>query len=619
MDFDIVVIGGGHAGCEAAHAAARLGCSTAMLITSRASIARMSCNPAVGGPGKSQIVREIDALGGLMARVTDETGLQYRTLNSSKGPAVRAYRVQSDTAEYESVMRGKLEKVNNLSIIEGSAVSIEADGGWATGVALEDGTTISARAVVVCTGTFLNGLLHTGLVQTPGGRYGEAPSSRLPESLKRLGITFGRLKTGTPPRLDKNTIDFSALERQEGDSPPPSFSYFGPAVEREQLPCHLIHTNHKTHEIIRAAFGRSPLYTGLIKGVGPRYCPSIEDKVVRFPKRVSHHVFLEPVSRISDEIYPNGISTSLPLDTQEAFLRTMSGLEEVRILKAGYAVEYDFAPPTQLYPTLETKLVAGLYFAGQINGTSGYEEAAGQGLLAGINAARKVKREGAVILKRSESFIGVMVDDLTTLGTEEPYRIFTSRAEHRLVLRQDNADTRLCGLGHSIGLLPEGDYNATMAKREKIASLMESLKNVYIGPIPATRAKLESCGLPVPEESIPLWQYIKRPDVSIQSGTVFGDLAAFSPDEIGRAEIEIKYEGYIERQRRWIGQLSRIENIPLEENMDYSDISGLSIELRQKLGEVRPLTFGQASRIPGMTPAALAILTITLKTRARRN
>ncbi|MBI3795317.1 MAG: tRNA uridine-5-carboxymethylaminomethyl(34) synthesis enzyme MnmG [Nitrospinae bacterium] len=620
--FDVVVIGGGHAACESAHAAARLGCNTALVVVRRETIARMSCNPAVGGPGKSQIVREIDALGGLMARVTDKTGLQYRTLNSSKGAAVRANRVQSDTAEYESAMREELEKTPGLSIIEGEVGELESEGGKISAVVLLSGEGLLAKAVVVCTGTFLNGLLHTGMEQTPGGRYREQPSCALPDSLKKLGFTLGRLKTGTPPRLNKNTIDFSALAPQGGDEPPPPFSFFSGEIKREQTPCHLTHTNEKTHSVIRAGFETSPLYTGVIKGVGPRYCPSIEDKVMRFRDKTSHHIFLEPVSRNSPEIYPNGISTSLSQETQEAFLKTIPGLEDVEILKAGYAVEYDFAHPTQLYPTLETKKIGGLFFAGQINGTSGYEEAAGQGLLAGINAALGVRGEQQIILKRSESYIGVLVDDLTTHGTEEPYRMFTSRAEHRLVLRQDNADERLCGLGHSLGLLDVENYRAFLEKRERINSAVSAIRKKTVKPDSATLAGLEKIGLPKIDEALQLDKYLRRPDVTLKregvaEGGVFEFLREYSADETERAEIEIKYEGYIGRQNLWIKQLGEIENIPLERDMDYANISGLSIELRQKLDKVRPVTFGQASRMAGMTPAALAVLMITLKSRKK--
>ncbi len=615
--FDVIVAGGGHAGCEAAHAAARLGCATALVVTDKSSIARMSCNPAIGGPGKSQIVREIDALGGLMARVTDRAGLQFRTLNSAKGAAVRACRAQADTIEYEEAMREELAATPNLSIIEGSVRNILAENGAVRGVALITGEELSAKAVILCTGTFLNGLLHTGLSQTPGGRIGEGPSAHLSDSLKNLGLHLGRLKTGTPARLHKDSINWDVPQPQPGDIPPPPMSFFTKKIEREQLPCHLTRTTARTHEIIRTGFDRSPLFTGVIQGVGPRYCPSIEDKVVRFPERLSHHIFLEPVSRHNSEIYPNGISTSLPEDIQDAFLRSIPGLEEVKVIRYGYAVEYDFVPPTQMYPTLESKMLGGLYCAGQINGTSGYEEAAGQGILAGINAARKVRGEEPVILPRAQSYIGVMVDDLTTLGTEEPYRMFTSRAEHRLVMRQDNADQRLCDLGRRIGLLGEEHYQEYLERQGRIQSLVKRLKGAFLNPTPETLTLLQISGLPPVDMSIGIAQYMKRPDVALKRDSVFGDLAAFDDTDIERAETEIKYEGYIARQNRWIEQLGKIENIPLEEKMDYGGISGLSVELQQKLNKVRPLTFGQASRIAGMTPAALSILMIHLKTRGR--
>ena len=615
--FDVIVVGGGHAGCEAAHAAARLGCATAMIVTDKLSIARMSCNPAIGGPGKSQIVREIDALGGLMARVTDRAGLQWRTLNSAKGAAVRACRAQADTIEYEAVMREELAVTPNLSIIEGTVKDILGENGAVRGVRLLSGDELEANAVILCTGTFLNGLLHTGLRQTPGGRVGEGPSSHLSASLKNFGLQLGRLKTGTPARLHKDSINWNAAQEQPGDTPPPPMSYFTKRIVRGQLPCHITHTNASTHEIIRTGFARSPLFTGVIQGVGPRYCPSIEDKVVRFPERLSHHIFLEPVSRHNGEIYPNGISTSLPEDIQDAFLRSIPGLEEVRVIRHGYAVEYDFVPPTQTYPTLESKAAGGLYMAGQINGTSGYEEAAGQGILAGINAARKLRREEPVILSRAESYIGVMVDDLTTLGTEEPYRMFTSRAEHRLVMRQDNADQRLCELGRSIGLLAEEPYREYRERQGRIQSLVGRLKGKYINPTPETMTLLSDSGLPPVDVSIGIAQYMKRPDVALKRDSVFGDLSAFDDTDIARAETEIKYEGYIARQNRWIEQLGKIENLPLEKGMDYRGISGLSVELQQKLEKVKPLTFGQASRIAGMTPAALSILMIHLKTRGR--
>ena len=613
--FDVVVIGGGHAGCEAAHACAKLGLDTAMIVPRLDTIARMSCNPAIGGPGKSQIVREIDALGGLMARVIDKTGIQFRTLNAGKGAAVRANRAQADTVRYEQVMRQTLENIDNITLIEGSVTDINATGNKISGLRLESNMEIEAKAVILSTGTFLNGLMHRGDLQTPGGRVSEAPSVGITDSLKKQGFTFGRLKTGTPPRLDRSSIDFDQLVVQPGDDPPRPFSFFTGLIDTRQVDCHLTRTTVQTHEIIRDSFDRSPLFTGVIKGIGPRYCPSIEDKVVRFPDRDSHHIFLEPVALGSDMIYPTGISTSLPDDVQEAFVRTIPGLEEAKFLEYGYAVEYDFAPPTQLYPTLETKIISGLFLAGQINGTSGYEEAAGQGLLAGINAARKVLGREQVILHRSESYIGVMVDDLTTLGCDEPYRMFTSRAEHRLVLRQDNADRRLCKIGRDIGLLSKEDYDFYRQKMERIESLMKNLKSKTLVPNSETLEMLAKSSLPPISDSQTLEQYLRRPEVTLKDDSVFGDISGYLRDEIERAEIEIKYEGYVARQKKWIKELSGIENIPLSREIDYFGIPGLSSELRQKLKEIRPLTFGQASRISGITPAALSILMVYLKTR----
>jgi len=514
-------------------------------------------------------------------------------------------------------MREFLEHTDNLRIIEGRAISVETKDGRVTGVGLESGEIVFASAVIVSTGTFLNGLLHTGFEKKPGGRHGEQPSTGLSDSLKKLGFSLERLKTGTPPRLSKKSIDFSKLEIQPGDVPPQPFSFFTEKIDRPEIPCHITWTNEETHEVIRKSLDRSPLFTGVIQGVGPRYCPSIEDKVVRFPERNSHHIFLEPVSQNSDLIYPNGISTSLPADVQAEFVRTVPGLEEAEIITPGYAVEYDFAPPTQVYPTLETKPIAGLFFAGQINGTSGYEEAGGQGLLAGINAAMKLRGQEQIILDRRESYIGVMVDDLTTLGTQEPYRMFTSRAEHRLVMRQDNADARLCRLGYEIGLLPANKYEKFTAKQKNIETLIRRFRAKTITPDKATLELLEKEDMPAIKNPITIAQYIRRPEVSVRPSPVFGELSKFAAVEIERAETEIKYEGYIERQKKWIKELEGIEQIPLSADIDYRNIPGLSAELVQKFEEVRPLTFGQASRISGITPAALSIMMIYLKTKGR--
>lgn len=612
MKRDVIIIGGGHAGCEAALASARMGRSTMLITQNIDQIGAMSCNPAIGGLAKGHLVREIDALGGEMARCIDATGIQFRELNMSNGPAVRSYRAQADRWLYRARMRNTLENQKGLLIRQGMVKKLITDGNKITGVETSLGDRIEAGAVVLASGTFLNGLIHIGLASFPAGRAGDFPAVGLSENLRELGFSIGRMKTGTCPRLDRDTIDFSRTEAQHGDDPPKPFSFFSDGIVQSQVPCHITYTTQETHEVIAGNLDRSPLYTGVIEGIGPRYCPSIEDKVKRFPEKRRHQIFLEPEGLTTKEIYPNGLSTSLPMDVQLKFLRTIPGLEKVEIMRPGYAIEYDYAPPTQLYPTLETKLARGLFFAGQINGTSGYEEAAGQGIIAGINAALYAKGKEMVMLTRQNSYIGVMIDDLVTRGTNEPYRMFTSRAEFRLVLRQDNADIRLCGIGHGVDLLTDSDYARYLEKKARVDRELNRLegKRVVAGAFGGDEAL---SGGRIPDDGISVKDLLRRPEVRLQNIPGYETPPDLKGEDIEQIEITVKYEGYIKRQEKLLAKTSESERRMFPPDFDFMSAPGLSNEVRDKLTAIRPLTLGQAGRISGVTPAALTILHIYLE------
>ncbi len=616
--FDVIVIGGGHAGTEAALASARMGADTMLLTHNIETLGQMSCNPAIGGIGKGHLVKEVDALGGFMAHATDRAGIQFRTLNRSKGAAVQATRAQADRQLYRQAVRSQLESQPNLKIFQQAADDLILEGEQIAGVVTQGGIRIAARSVVLTAGTFLNGVIHVGLSSMSGGRMGDPPSLRLAERLRALPFRVERLKTGTPPRIDGRTIDYTRLSEQPGDDPVPLFSFTGEQSEHpQQVSCWITHTNARTHEIIRGGLDRSPMYSGVIEGIGPRYCPSVEDKIVRFSERDSHQIFVEPEGLTTHEVYPNGISTSLPFDVQIELVRSIRGFEQAHITRPGYAIEYDFLDPRDLSPTLETRALAGLFFAGQINGTTGYEEAAAQGLVAGCNAARSAAGQEGWAPRREESYIGVLIDDLITRGTNEPYRMFTSRAEYRLLLREDNADLRLTAQGRALGLVDERQWELFQNKREAIEREQQRLRETWVRPhaLPEKEA-VRVLGKPMRREHT-LMDLLGRPGVS------YRELMTLDSDEppvlsdpvVEQLEIQAKYAGYIERQSQEIEKNRRHQEMKLPQDLDYREVSGLSIEIQEKLERQQPTTLGQAGRIPGVTPAALSLLRIHLKKR----
>ncbi len=616
--YDVIVVGAGHAGCEAALAAARMGCETLIVTINPDTIAKMSCNPAIGGLAKGHLVKEIDALGGEMAKNIDKTGIQFRRLNTKKGPAVRSSRAQADKKAYQDEMKRVLESQPHLDIKQVLVDELLTKDGTCIGILSQTRTAYLGKTVILTTGTFLKGLIHLGDVSYSAGRAGESSAEKLSESFLSLGFEIGRLKTGTPPRVKAQTVNFDVMEIQPGDRHPLPFSFSTEKITQQQMPCHLTYTNEKTHEIIRNNLHRSAMYSGRIKGIGPRYCPSIEDKVVRFADKDRHQVFVEPEGRDTDEIYLNGISACLPEDVQVDMVHSIRGLEDAEIVRFGYAVEYDFAPATQLQPTLETKRVENLYFAGQLNGTTGYEEAAAQGLMAGINAALKVRGDGPLVLDRSQAYTGVLIDDLVTMDIREPYRVFTSRAEYRLELREDNADLRLTEIGSQLGLVDDEAYQRFQTKRELIKEELARLSQTIVKPTPDTLARLEEAGIMQFDKPTSLMDLLKRPEIGYRQIKQLSPPPRELPGAVEeQSEIQIKYEGYIRRQVVQIGQFKKLENFRIPDDFDYENARGLKTEAQEKLAKIRPTSVGQASRIPGVTPADISILMVLIHQKNR--